>query len=242
MIFVPGDELVRVCRRTYGLADVVDVSYNGTDVERYNQRNRSDELRRSIGSHHIVIFSGLLSPGRGLEILLRVASLVREKIPDLKVIITGDGPDLPHLRNLATVLRLDDCVIFTGAIQPDIFPNYVASADVGIGELERDCTNYGSTPLKIIEYMASGCVAVVGEGAVSNHLIRRGVNGLLANSGDPDDVAQKILTVFSDKENARRIKERARHTVEERFSWDVIVSELERKLSDLVQRRTEQRD
>ena len=235
MILVPGDELVDVCRRTYGLqSGVLDVSYNGADVKRFTHHNRSNELRRSIGSRHIVIFSGLLSQGRGLEVLFNAASLIRERVPDLKVLITGDGPDLPHLRNLASTSGLNDCIVFTGAVHPDTFPTYLASADVGIGELQEDCTNYGSTPLKIVEYMASGCVVVTAKGAVSKGLIRDGINGLLSSSSDPNDVAKKILMVFHDKRKAKNIRKQARQTVEEKFSWDVIVSELERKIRDLV--------
>lgn len=230
-ILVPGDELVEVCRRMYGSQrEAVDVSYNGVDTAKFSRLNRRNDLRRSMESAHIVIFSGALGAGRGLEILLQATSLIRKKVADLKVIITGDGPDLPHLIQLTNNMGLTDCIQFTGAVDSDLLPIYMASADVGIGELQQRYGNYGSTPLKIVEYMASGCVVVTANGAVSTCLIRDGFNGFLAKSGDPQSVAEKILIALVDQELAEKIRERACRTIARTFSWDVIVSDLERTL------------
>ena len=94
---------------------------------------------------------------------------------------------------------------------------------------------YGSTPLKILEYMASGCVVVTAKGAVSSHLIRNGFNGVLTTPGDSDDVASKILSLLSDHQMATRLRENARRTVVTTFSWEVIGAKLERKLQEITE-------
>lgn len=232
-VLVPGDELVEVCRSMYGLRDVVDVCYNGANVRRFTRDNRDNDLRRNIGSQNIVIFVGAITRGRGLDILLRAIPLIRRDIPELKVVIVGPsypGPEpILGLRQLAEELGVTDCVEFT-ELSSALLPKYLASADVGIGELRQFTAYYGATPLKVVEYMASGCVVIAAKGSVSSHLIRDGSNGILATPGDSDDVARKIMVLFSNPEMADKIREKARQTVETTFSWDVIVTRLERKL------------
>ena len=237
-MLVPGDELVALCEQMYGLKEgKVDVSYNGVDTRIFNPHNRSSVVRRNLGSRHIVIFSGWISVGRGIDILFRAVNTIRRRVPDLKVIITGTSylpTSIFQLKQLAESLGIGDCIEFTHELPWVILRQYMASADVGVGELEKRGANYGSTPLKLVEYMASGCVVVAGRGTVCSQLVQDNFNGLLATSGDAAEVAKKILLVFDNPRLARRIRSRARRTVKKTFTWNMIVTKLERKLQAIA--------
>lgn len=238
LVLVTGDELVEPVRERFGLNEVkVMVSYNGVDTEKFNPRNRSEQLRRTIGSEHIIVFSGELFAPRGVDVLLQALASLKKDIPDIRAVIMGDGPDLNRLITLANSLHLDGSVKFLGAVNPLFVPQYLASADVAIGPLKAFLHTYGTTPLKVLEYMASGCTVVAGIGAASGNLIIDGVNCLCIRSGDAVDLARQVLRLFSDKELARRVRERARQTVETTYDWRIVASDLEKRLMDVASRR-----
>jgi glycosyltransferase involved in cell wall biosynthesis len=237
LVLVTGDELVEPVRERYALNEgKVMVSYNGVDTEKFNPRNRSEQLRRRIGSEHIIVFSGELFAPRGVDVLLHALASLKMDIPDIKAVIMGDGPDLNRLITLANSLRLDGSVKFLGAVNPLFVPQYLASADVAIGPLKAFLHTYGTTPLKVLEYMASGCTVVAGIGAASGNLIIDEVSCLCIRSGDAVDLARQVLRLLSDKELARRVRERARQTAETTYDWRIVASDLEKRLMDETSR------
>ena len=230
-VFVAGDELVEKVQAMYALNEqVAGVSYNGVDTERFRPTNRSEDLRRTLGSKHIVVFSGVISPDRGVEVLLRATPIIRVRLPDVKVLVIGDGSDLQRLKRLANSLDLGKSVEFLGTVDQSLLANYLASADVGIGPLLATIQTYGVTPLKVLEYMASGCVVVTGTDTLSSKLIIDGKNGLFAKSDNAADLAKKILEVFRNDRLAKKLRENARKTVEEVYEWETVTSQLETSL------------
>jgi glycosyltransferase involved in cell wall biosynthesis len=228
-VLVPSDELTDVARRMFRLdqSDVA-VSYNGVDRERFsNTRQIGPRLvwRRS----HTVVFSGALSALRGVDILLRAIPAIKKAVPDLEVVILGDGPDLPRLVEISESLQLRDCVHFLGSVPPDTVSKHLSVARVAIGPLRASSQTFGAFPIKVLEYMAAGCVVVAGVQTVSSRLVSDRVNGLLVRPGDPIDLARAILTIFSDDRLAERIGQKGRETAS-RYGWEIVVSQLERTL------------
>lgn len=65
-------------------------------------------------------------------------------------------------------------------------------------------------------------------------LVRDGVNGLLAEPGDPDDLAEAILALFRDPERAERMGRRGRGIVASEHDWDRLADRTERLLLEAV--------
>jgi len=236
LVLVNGDELVEVIQRMYRLSkDVVGVSRNGVDTERFSPKRRSEDLRAGIGSRHILVFSGALYANRGVDVLLNAVPLLRERVADLKVLILGDGPELTRLLHLARNLHIADTANFLGTVNPDLVPDYLASSDVGIGPLRASSVTVGTYPLKVLEYMASGCVVVSVKDALSRRLIVHSQTGLVTESSDPRELAETIQAALSDKETSRRVSDNARALVERSYSWDAVVTKLETILRSAVE-------
>jgi glycosyltransferase involved in cell wall biosynthesis len=226
LFLVSSKELAECSQRMYAVGKAtVGVSHNGVDTKKFSLKNLSREMRRRFDSEHIVIFSGTLYAMRGLEILLRAAAILKPKIPDMKVLIMGVGPDYSRLLSMAKSLGLGQSVLFLGGVDPDLVPTYLALADIAIGPLRASVQTYGTNPVKVLEYMASGCVVIATKNTASAEILIDGLNGILIES-DPVDLAASILRVFSDPYLAARLRVRARETVEKCYDWEKVVSEL----------------
>jgi glycosyltransferase involved in cell wall biosynthesis len=69
-------------------------------------------------------------------------------------------------------------------------------------------------PTKVMEYMTEGKVVLAARIASISDMIEDGKDGLLHRPGDPEDLADKILSLYEDKALRQRLAEHAR-----KYNW-----------------------
>jgi glycosyltransferase involved in cell wall biosynthesis len=117
-------------------------------------------LRRAIGLDSpgalLFIYQGLLSSGRGIEILLDAFAEVRG---ERHLVCMGYGPFEGLVREAS---RLNSNIHFMPAVSPDKVKEYTVDADVGLSLIENTCLSYYlCAPNKLYEYAACGLAVVV---------------------------------------------------------------------------------
>ncbi|HQO04381.1 MAG TPA: glycosyltransferase [Spirochaetota bacterium] len=140
----------------------------------------------------IIISAGRLVKAKNYSLLVEAFNIVRKK-KKCKLIIIGDGSQMEELTEKVDRLGLSGEVIFPG--WKDNPFNWIAHADVFV--LSSSWEAFGNV---IIEAFACNTPVVstdcpVGPGEIITH----GVDGLLANAEDKDDLAAKILLLLSDE-------------------------------------------
>ncbi len=98
----------------------------------------------------LFIYSGILSKGRGIEILLEIF----KTMPSLNLVLMGYGPlkekVLQYCSNHSNIRLLE-------AVNPKDVTRYISGADVGISFIENTCLSYYySLPNKVFEYISAG--------------------------------------------------------------------------------------
>ena len=137
-----------------------------------------------------VIFGGQLSPGRGVDSLIRAAALLRGE--EIDIVIAGSGPDEQALRQLAYRLRASD-VEFVGALAREQYRQLLRSCHVGIA-ITVAGVRPPSFPSKIVEYCANGIPSIVSVEASSDageFVVLHGA-GLSVAAGDPLALADAV--------------------------------------------------
>lgn len=101
----------------YGLAEAKVVTiYNPVDTERV-ARLASSEPNPFTEPGVNIVGVGRFSHEKGFDVLLRCMAMIREGMPEAKLTLVGDGPNLEELRKLRHELGLDGCVTFVGRRQ-----------------------------------------------------------------------------------------------------------------------------
>jgi glycosyltransferase involved in cell wall biosynthesis len=123
---------------------------------------RTGLLRRAIGLDSpealLFIYQGLLSSGRGIEMLLDTFADVRG---ERHLVCMGYGPFEGLVREAS---RLNSNIHFMPAVAPDQVKEYTVDADVGLCLIENTCLSYYlSAPNKLYEYAACGVAPVVSD-------------------------------------------------------------------------------
>jgi glycosyltransferase involved in cell wall biosynthesis len=137
-----------------------------------------------------VVFAGRHIPEKRVTLVPDAIARARQSLPQLRGAIYGDGPELAAVRDRIEALGLDGAVELAGRVDSDDVLEAIASAACLLLPSARE--GYG---LVVIEAIARGTPAVVvaGPDNAAVELIEPGVNGFVAASADPDEIAGRIV-------------------------------------------------
>ncbi len=190
-----------------------------------------DEIRRRWdvpAGAFVVGIVGRLEPLKGQGILLRAAARLRNRIPELVVMIVGDetvgqSDELDRLKKLAAELAPGMQVVFTGYRSP---PGVIVPAfDVSVLATRKE--TFG---LVILEAQALGVPVIATDAGGVPEIIENGVNGLLVEPENPDALTEAIEKLYLQPELRRDLTDAGQRNVNERFSLKAQVEGLERAL------------
>lgn len=183
-------------------AQKIDVIYDGIELEKLNLNADGTAFRKQ---HHIgendfaVGLIGLLIPWKGQEIFLDAAQLLRDKIPNLKMLIVGGTPNecRPYEQMLnQRVLDegLDDIVVFTGHV------SQMEAAYNGLDIVVSASTSPEPLGTVVIECMAMGRPLIGPNHGGAAEMMVHDKTGLLFTPKDPTSLAKQIERYYKDNE------------------------------------------
>lgn len=196
---------------------------NGVDVERF--KPLSSPLRQN---QEIVLgFFGKLVREKGvIHLIFAVKELVK-KIPNLKLIIAGDGPELSNCRRLCEKYRITDKVEFIGIIDRKLMPHIINSSDIVV--LPSFTENM---PLIMLEAIACGKVFIGTRVGAVPTIISNYLNGIIVEPGNINELINSIFAVSINKALRDYIGKNAREQAKE-YSWDTIILRLRNIIDEL---------
>ena len=139
-----------------------------------------------------VVFAGRHIPEKQVPALVRAFAALRERAPELRLEIYGDGPERETVRSLIASEGLSDVATAPGFVDADVVGHALEHALCMVLPSKRE--GYG---LVVVEASARGVPAVVvaGPDNAAVELVDEGENGFIAASADPEDLAVAILRV-----------------------------------------------
>lgn len=193
----------------------------GADIDRFNPCISGKPIREKFNiTNPIVLYLGQLHGGQYAEIFIETAAkIIQEYRKDLSFMIVGDGYRAQELKKISRGMNLDGKIIFAGAVSHALVPEYIAAADVCVACFEENEATLCKSPLKIVEYMASGkAIVATRVGEVPQML---GEAGILTPTEDINAMAAGIVELL-ENESLRKSKEiLARKRAEEEYNWAV---------------------
>ena len=151
----------------------------------------------------------------GFETILSAVSRLRM---DVHVTVIGDGPALPALKERAQALLLGERVTFLGELPHPKKMEYFRSAKAFVEPTGRQ-----GFPSLALHALSEGCPVIGARAGALPEFIRDGENGLLYTPGDPQALAEHIITLNTTPGLSLRLIAEGVRTVE-RHSWDATVA------------------
>jgi glycosyltransferase involved in cell wall biosynthesis len=142
----------------------------------------------------LVIYVGRHIPEKQVSVIPAAIVLARRRVPDLRALIFGDGPERPHVLKEIARLELGDVIGCPGFAAPEEIDCAMRAAMCLLLPSRRE--GYG---LVIVEAAARGTPSIVVEGADNGatSLIDSGINGFIAPTAQPAALADAIVKVHA---------------------------------------------
>lgn len=166
----------------------------------------------------IILFLGRLDKRKGLEILIQAMPLIIGSIPDIRLIVIGDGPQKKHCVNMVRELSLAEKVSFLGSVQTEELPGYYCSADIYCSPA------LGGETLGIVllEAMACGVPVVASNIPGYDETIVNLNDGILVPPGNSAEFAKAIIKVLSDNSLRANLINAGLQKVKREYDWSII--------------------
>jgi len=215
----------------------VTVIPNAVDAREFRFGAAPDpSLRGKLGltGATVIGFAGSFYAYEGLDLLLEAAALLLPRMPDLRVLLVGGGPQEDALKAQAARLSLGDRVVFTGRVPHADVQRYYDLIDVLAYPRKRMRLTEIVTPLKPLEAMAQGRMFVASDVGGHHELVRDGQTGFLFPADDARALARRIDDVLSRRDDWPRVRAEARRFVESERTWARSVARYEDVYSELL--------
>jgi glycosyltransferase involved in cell wall biosynthesis len=158
-----------------------------------------------------ILYFGRLSMEKGIDDLLRAMQLV----PEMRLVIAGDGPQREALRQTASVLRLSN-VEFVGHVGKAERDTLIAQSRFTVLPSHA----YETLGKTILESYAQGRAVIASDIGSRRELVREGETGVLYPTGNVDALANAIRMLGSRPDLAEKMGRAGRDFVRERFVPD----------------------
>jgi glycosyltransferase involved in cell wall biosynthesis/MoaA/NifB/PqqE/SkfB family radical SAM enzyme len=197
----------------------------GADIDRFRPDLSGHRVR---ALHHLegptVLYLGQLHGAQYAELFLHAAKALIERGSAANFLLVGGGDRFGELFHLAEQLRISHRLVFTGAVDHDEIPEYLAAADVAVACFEDTPQTRTKSPLKICEYLAAGKAIVASRVGEVARMIDDA--GILVEPGNARQLADGVERVLASPELRREMGVKARRRAELKYNWGVTAENL----------------
>lgn len=191
---------------------------NGVDLELFTPRDRQT-IRRAMGLHGFTLISvGHFIERKGHHLVIEALTL----LPDVALILVGDGPMEKALRSLVKKYRLQDRVMFTGSLTQNQLADYYSAADCMVLASSRE--GWANV---LLESMACGTPVVATRVSGTPEVVLSRTAGELIDRRSAEGIVDGITKLRNNYPKREEVRKYA-----EMFSWD----ETSNKLYELIRR------
>ena len=178
----------------------------------------------------IVMHISNFRPVKRVEDVVEIFARVLGEIPS-RLVLVGDGPDLPRARVRVEELGIRDRVVFLGEYTP--VQELLSCSDLFL--LPSMSESFG---LAALEAMACGSPVVASRVGGLPEVIMDGETGYLCEAGDIDEMAAASIKILSDDKHRKELSDAGRAFAVKHFSSECIVPQYEEYYRRILESRS----
>ncbi len=209
--YVPSEDVLQQLHA--GGFQNLHILARGVDTELFGPHRRDDSLRKAWGANAqtpVAVYVGRIAAEKNLDLVVAAYEQMRGQLPDLKLVLVGDGPARNRLQSTYPQF------IFAGMRTGEDLAGHYASADCFI--FASITETFGNV---VTEAMTSSLPVLAYDYAAAARFIQDGINGFTALYDDRKAFLDKAEELASARQRWREIGKNARHVMMP-HSWQSI--------------------
>ena len=175
------------------------VTPSTADTEMFHPRVDGSSVREALGLEGCLVvgWTGSFRSFHGVEVLVDATEQAATRVPNLRVMLVGDGPERSRLERDVRERGMREIFRFVDTVPQHQLPMYLATTDVAVVTSQRD-QEFHYSPLKMWEYLAMGVAVVVPATGLPGRILCDGVDALMYPPGDADMLAFALVRLAED--------------------------------------------
>ena len=197
---------------------------NGVDVEKFSPITRDEVLasKLELGSDPVLGFIGSLYRWEGVEWLVHGVAELRRRGTACKLLIVGDGEEMPAVREAVRKLNAEDFIQIVGRVPHDEIEHYYSVVDVLVYPRHSIRLTELVTPLKPLEAMALGKAILGSDVGGIRELVQSEKTGVLYRADNVEDFCAQAQSLLSQPSLQRKLGDEAREFILREKDWKVL--------------------
>ena len=222
-VIVNSNYMKNELQRLFGLPfEKINVVPNGVNLNLYSGIERDYEFRRQYAADNekIILFVGRLVYEKGIQHLIAAMPKILEKHHDSKLVIAGKGGMIDELKAQVNAMGISNKVYFTGYLNSKQVVKMYKCADVAVFP-----STYEPFGIVALEGMLSGTPVVVSDVGGLNEIVQHGENGMKSYAGNPNSLADSIISLLYDPALCMKVAKNAKAKVKAEYNWQKIAQD-----------------
>lgn len=214
--------------------DKIDVIKNGVDLNFYKASPLDNPLTSELGlqDKFIVSYFGTHGMAHHLETVLEAAQILKAQ-RDIVFLMVGDGADKTRLAAMRETMGLEN-VLMIGQQPKDKMPLLWGLSNVSLVLLKKSDLFKTVIPSKIFESMAMQRPIILGVAGESREIIETANSGRCIEPENGKQLAEQVMTLYSDATLCANLGENGRRHVVEHFDRTVLAGRFGSRMQLLV--------
>lgn len=219
--------------KSYGVTKPISVIPTGINTSNFRKDNFSPEeileLRATLGLEAdtpVIISIGRIAKEKSIDVVIAALPKLIEKLPDLKMVIVGEGNEIENLGKFAESIGVGDHVMFTGGKPWDEIGKYYQ-----LGNVFCSASVSETQGLTFAEAMAAGVPVVAKKDECIENIITNNATGMLFESDK--ELPDLLYRVLTDKHLSARLS-RASVEAMEALSVEAFADSVENLYQDIL--------
>jgi glycosyltransferase involved in cell wall biosynthesis len=196
---------------------------NGIDTDVFKRVETN--LTKSLGLNGVIVitFVGRLIYAKGVQDLISAFPMIKEAVPNIKLLIVGDGPYRCQLEKQAVGTGCDKDIKLLGSKNQDQIIEVLSVTDIFVNPSYSE-----GLPTSVMEAAAIGVPIVATDVGGTREIIENGKTGSLIKAGEPRQIAEAVSLLAGNRQSAQenlaeKLGKAARLKIVNHYSWENVV-------------------
>lgn len=212
-------------------SEKVNIIMNSPDenVFKYFDNTNRDE---PIASNYVLMYHGAIIEQHGLDIGLKAVALLKDRIPNIKLIIFGDGNYLPYAKKIIDEQNLKGFVEIKGSVINDEIAKFIPQIDLGIIPNRSNLFTQLNFPVRIFEYITyKKAVVVPRTQGIKDYFDENAI--YFFEPGNIQDLSETIYRIYQSKNEVQQVINKS-YDVYRQYTWRSQKENLIKLVTELV--------
>lgn len=215
-----------------------DVLFHGVDTEFFGVFKKEDSLLKSLHiepNDKVIFFLGTLYTFSGLNFFIEELSKKVSQLKNVKLLIVGDGEQMPLLKQLVEKHQLSKFVILAGKKDYLEVPKWMSLADLTITPFEINDITKDIFPIKVLQYLSMGKTMVCAPIEDVMKIMPTSESGVeYINILESERFFDKTIEIVKNEELLNSLNAKARNFIEKNYSINIAIDKVEKTLKKVL--------